>query len=151
MPLRFPVDDLRSEPGFDIATVVETAPFGPLAIGGASPHLVLGFTGVPARLVAPFPGFVRLVAALGDPVDEPSIVEIQPLVVSGGVALADGLEALAGQFPTAPAGLLPRVRLHGVDPGLVEAALTALVLDEVTATRATLEPERVAQIGRAHV
>lgn len=143
MPLRFPVEDLRGEPGFDVASVVETAPFGPLAAGGASPHLVLGFSGVPGRLVAPFPGFVRFVAALGDPVGEPSIVEVQPLVVGDGLALADGLEALAGQPATAPVGLLPRVRLHGVDPALVEAALAARIVDEVTATDTTLEPERV--------
>jgi phosphatidylserine/phosphatidylglycerophosphate/cardiolipin synthase-like enzyme len=148
--LQFPVSDLRTNSAFGPASVLEVAPFGPDPAGGpaASDRLVLQFQGLTADLVAPFDAFVQLVAAPADVPGSPSVVELQPLVTGpSSVALSDGLDGLHGALPPAieRPGLLPRVRLHDVDPGVIEAALTPVIESQVTATNATDETARVAR------
>jgi len=147
MSLRFPVGDLRAAAGFGDTSVAETAPFGPGlgAGGGFSPLLVLSFQGITADVVAPYDGYLRLVPAPGDPPGAPSVIEIQPLVTADSLALADGLDGLAGELPAARTGLLPRVRLRAVDPALVEAALAGLVSQQVTSTDPIQQPHRLDQ------
>jgi phosphatidylserine/phosphatidylglycerophosphate/cardiolipin synthase-like enzyme len=143
MILQFPVADLRAVPGWGPGSLIEMSAFGPIGGAGFSERLSISFAGVSADLVASFDGYLRrLMPAGGDP-DDPAVFELQPLVTLQTAALADGIDALPGALPAEPARLMPRLRWHNVDPAAAEAALTAVIEDQVTATDTTQQVERV--------